>query len=277
MPGKLNLVIDPTSIVRKSKGFWIDPHQECELISVKMGAMNPQTMKVACSNCNLRELCMPIGLTSEELDRIDAIVAARRKVKRGATLFHKGEKFTSLYAIRTGFFKTRVASEDGRDQVTGFQMAGEVIGLDGIVNDHHTCDAVALEDAEVCVLPFDCIEELSRVVSSLQRHVHKIMSREIVREHGVMLLLGSMRAEERLATFLLNLVQRLHARGFSKSELVLRMTREEIGSFLGLKLETVSRTFSRFVEEGIVEVKQRHVRILKTDALMDIVNSKTCD
>ena len=277
MPEKLGLDNDPNYIIEESKVNGIDPHQECVLISVKIQNMNPQTIKVACSNCNLRELCMPIGLTQEELDQIDDMVVARRKVKRGTTLFQKGEKFSNLYAIRTGFFKTRVASQDGRDQVTGFQMAGEVIGLDGIVNDHHTCDAVALEDAEVCVMPFDCIEELSRVVTSLQRHVHKIMSREIVREHGVMLLLGSMRAEERLATFLLNLVQRLHARGFSKSELILRMTREEIGSFLGLKLETVSRTFSRFADEGIVEVKQRHVRILKTDALLDIVNSKTCD
>lgn len=218
---------------------------------------------------------MPLGLSEEELDLIDDMVAARRTVKRGSLLFRNGEKFTSLYAIRTGFFKTCVASEDGRDQVTGFQMAGEVVGLDGIVNDYHTCDAVALEDAEVCVMPFDRIEELSRAVNSLQRHVHKIMSREIVREHGVMLLLGSMRAEERLATFLLNLVQRLHARGFSQSELILRMTREEIGSFLGLKLETVSRTFSRFAEESIVEVKQRHVRILNTDALKDIVNPKS--
>jgi CRP/FNR family transcriptional regulator len=244
---------------------------------VQNKTMKPETIKVACSNCNLRELCMPIGLSTEELDRIDLIVAARRKIKRGTTLFRNGEKFTSLYAIRTGFFKTCVASEDGRDQVTGFQMAGEVIGLDGIVNDSHTCDAVALEDAEVCVMPFDRIEELSREVNALQRHVHKIMSREIVREHGVMLLLGSMRAEERLASFLLNLVQRLHARGFSQSELILRMTREEIGSFLGLKLETVSRTFSKFAAEGIVEVKQRHVHILNTDALKDIVNPKACN
>ncbi|MDD2547520.1 MAG: fumarate/nitrate reduction transcriptional regulator Fnr [Burkholderiaceae bacterium] len=234
--------------------------------------MNPQTIKVACSNCNLRELCMPVGMSDEQLQRIDDIVATRRKVKRGGTLFHSGEPFTSLYAIRTGFFKTLVATEDGRDQVTGFQMAGEIIGLDGIVNDHHTCDAVALEDADVCVMPFDRIEELSREVNALQHHVHKIMSREIVREHGVILLLGSMRAEERLAAFLLNLVQRLHARGFSQSELVLRMTREEIGSYLGLKLETVSRTFSKFAEEGVMEVKQRHVRILDTQALQRIVN-----
>jgi CRP/FNR family transcriptional regulator len=234
--------------------------------------MNPSAIKVACSNCNLRELCMPIGLNAHELDRIDEVVSIRRKIKRGGTLFSNGESFTSLYAIRTGFFKTCVATEDGRDQVTGFQMAGEILGLDGIVNDHHSCDAIALEDAEVCVMPFNRIEELSREVSALQHHVHKIMSREIVREHGVMLLLGSMRAEERLAAFLLNLVQRLHARGFSQSELVLRMTREEIGSYLGLKLETVSRTFSKFVEDGTVEVQQRHVRILDTAALQKLVN-----
>ncbi len=219
---------------------------------------------------------MPLGLNDSEMERVDEVVATRRKVSRGDNLFRNGDKFNALYAIRTGFFKTRISSEDGRDQVTGFQMAGEIIGLDGIVSDHHTCDAVALEDAEVCVMPFDRIEELSREITSLQRHVHKIMSREIVRENGVMLLLGSMRAEERLAAFLLNLVQRLHARGFSQSELILRMTREEIGSFLGLKLETVSRTFSKFVEDGIVEVKQRHVRILNADALKLIVNAQTC-
>ena len=239
-------------------------------------AVSAKTIKVACSNCNLRELCMPLGLSESELNRIDDLVALRRKVKRGTPLFRNGEKFTNLFAIRTGFFKTTVASEDGRDQVTGFQMAGEVMGLDGIVNDFHTCDAIALEDAEVCVMPFERIEELSREVNALQRHVHKIMSREIVRENGVMLLLGSMRAEERLAAFLLNLVQRLHARGFSPNELVLRMTREEIGSYLGLKLETVSRTFSKFAEDNIVEVKQRYVRIISPEALQDIVNPKVC-
>ena len=234
--------------------------------------MTLPSIKVACSNCNLRELCMPVGLSPDELKRIDEIVATRRQVKRRETLFRHGERFTSLYAIRTGVFKTRVTSEDGRDQVTGFQMAGEIIGLDGIVNDHHSCDAVALEDSEVCVMPFDRIEELSREVTALQRHVHQIMSREIVREHGVMLLLGSMRAEERLAAFLLNLVERLHARGFSQSELVLRMTREEIGSYLGLKLETVSRTLSRFAEDGTVEVDKRHIRITDAAALRRMVN-----
>jgi CRP/FNR family transcriptional regulator len=203
-------------------------------------------------------------------------VAHRRSIKRGGTLFRNGEVFTSLFAVRTGFFKTSLTTEDGRDQVTGFQMAGEIIGLDGIVNEQHTCDATALEDAEVCVMPFDRIEDLSREVGALQKHVHRIMSREIVREHGVMLLLGGMRAEERLAAFLLNLVQRLQARGFSSQELILRMTREEIGSYLGMKLETVSRTFSRFADEGIIEVRQRHIHIVDEQALKRLVNPQVC-
>lgn len=215
----------------------------------------------------MRDLCMPVGLTQEEMGRLDQIVSTRRKVNRGQPLFHSGDPFTAIYAIRTGFFKTCLTSEDGRDQVTGFQMAGELIGLDGLSNDSHVCNALALEDAEVCVLSYDRIETLSRDFPVLQRHVHRMMSREIVRDQGVMMLLGSMRAEERLAAFLLNLTQRLHARGFSSNELVLRMTREEIGSYLGLKLETVSRTFSKFQEEGLLQVKQRHIRIINTEGL----------
>lgn len=237
--------------------------------------MSLEAYKVACSNCNLRELCMPVGLTQKELQKLDDVVANRRKVSQGDALYRSGDSFTSLYAIRTGFFKTCVSSQDGREQVTGFQMAGEIIGLDGITSDHHNCNAVALEDAEVCVMPFANVEEMSREFPVLQRHVHKIMSREIVRDQGVMLLLGNMRAEERLAAFLLNLVHRLNTRGFSRSELVLRMTREEIGSYLGMKLETVSRTFSKFSEEGIIEVKQRWVKINQPDALKKIFDPET--
>jgi CRP/FNR family transcriptional regulator len=220
---------------------------------------------------------MPVGFDQKDMDKLDEVVTTRKKIKQGDMLFENGETFTSLYAIRTGFFKTSIASEDGREQVTGFQMAGEIIGLDGIVNDHHTCNAVALEDAEVCVMPFEHIEDLSREFPILQKHVHKIMSREIVRENGMMMLLGNMSAEERLANFLVNLIQRLYARGQSQSEFILRMSREEIGSYLGLKLETVSRTFSKYSEEGIIEVKQRHIKILKPDALKQLVKSPNCN
>jgi CRP/FNR family transcriptional regulator len=231
-----------------------------------------EPFKVACSSCNLRELCLPVGLSPENLTRLDSLVAVRRNIERGDALFRVGDGFNSLYAVRTGFFKTTVSSEDGRDQVTGFQMAGELLGLDGIGSERHTCDAIALEDSQVCVIAYDQLEHLAHEFSELQHQFHKIMSREIVRDHGVMLLLGSMRAEERLAAFLLNLTQRLRLRGFSASALILRMTREEIGSYLGLKLETVSRTFSKFQDDGILEVRQRQIQVLDPIKLQALVN-----
>lgn len=233
-------------------------------------------LKVACSSCSLRELCLPVGLPAADMERLDTLVTGRRSVARGDVLFRAGDAFQCLYAVRTGFFKTCVSLEDGRDQVTGFQMAGELLGLDGIGNERHSCNAVALEDSQLCMIPYAQLESLSREFGELQRQFHKIMSREIVRDHGVMLLLGSMRAEERLAAFLLNLTQRLQARGFSSSSLVLRMTREEIGSYLGLKLETVSRTFSKFHDDGLLEVKQRDIRILDSEGLRGLVNSARC-
>lgn len=223
--------------------------------------------EVACSQCNLRELCLPMGLSDDELAKVESLVRLRRTLRKGEALFRHGDEFNSLYAIRVGMFKTRVTSLDGRDQVTGFQMAGEIMGLDGIGTGEHACDALALEDSEVCVIPYAQLSELAQQLPSLQRHFHRLMSREIVREHGVMLLLGGMRAEERVAAFLLNLTQRMQARGFSAREIVLRMTREEIGSFLGLKLETVSRTFTRLADEGLIKVQQRHVNIVDPEGL----------
>ena len=230
-------------------------------------------LRAACSQCNLRELCLPLGLSDSELTQIDNMIGARKRVKRGAHLYSAGEPFTAIYAIRSGFFKTGVITEDGRDQVTGFQMAGEVMGMDGISNEQHTCDAVALEDSEVCTIPFAELERLSTEIRSLQHHIHKVMSREIVRDHGVMMLLGTMRAEERLAAFLLNLSQRFAARGYAANEFHLRMTREEIGSYLGLKLETVSRTLSRFQEEGLISVQQKHIQLLDVAGLKQLMNN----
>jgi CRP/FNR family transcriptional regulator, anaerobic regulatory protein len=227
-------------------------------------------LKAACANCNVREICQPAGLTQTELDQIDELVNVRRKLKRGDTLYRASEPFDALYAVRSGFFKTRVTYEDGRDQVTGFSMAGEILGMDGIGHGVHHCDAVALEDSEVCSIPYARLEELSREISSLQRHFHQLMSREIVRESGIMMLLGAMRAEERIAAFLLNMSQRLNARGYSPIEFHLRMTREEIGSYLGLKLETVSRAFSRFHKDGLIEVEQKFVRIKDIEGLKQI-------
>lgn len=236
-------------------------------VKQKVIPLIPPGLKLACSQCNLRELCLPFGLSKSDMGRLDTLIGGVRKLKRGQHLYRAGDPFESIFAVKTGFFKTDVLTEDGRDQVTGFQMAGEILGMDGISTELHACNAVALEDSEVCQIPFNELEILSSEIRSLQHHLHKVLSREIVRDHGVMMLLGSMRAEERLAAFLLNLSQRFGARGYSPTDFHLRMTREEIGSYLGLKLETVSRAFSHFQDEGLISVQQKHVRIVNAPRL----------
>lgn len=232
-------------------------------------------LKIHCSTCSMRELCLPVGLSSDDVRQIDTLLGARVKLKKGDTLYRAGDPFASLYAVRLGSLKTTVLAEDGREQVSGYHMLGDIIGLDGIGTDRHGCQAIALEDTEVCVLPFERLEDLSRAVPSLQHNLYQFLSREIARDHNVMLLLGSMRAEERLAVFLLNLADRYRRRGYSSTEFVLRMTREEIGSYLGLKLETVSRLFSRFQEEGLIQVQGRAVKLLDPAALKQLVGQRT--
>ena len=228
-------------------------------------------LRNACSTCSVRELCLPAGLDLEELAQVDKMVNRRRPVRRGDYLYRAGTELQSLYAIRSGFIKSCVLHEDGREQVAGFHMTGDLLGLDAISAGRHLCDTVALEDTEVCDIPFALLERLAREIPSLQSHFNRIMSREIVRDHGVMLLLGSMRAEERLAAFLLNLSQRFATRGYSSTEFNLRMTREEIGSYLGLKLETISRVLSRFQQEGLIQVRNRYLKINDVDALRRLV------
>ena len=224
--------------------------------------LNVRDLRAHCVNCSMRALCLPVGLDAEALAKVDALVGTRSRVRKNGALYRAGDPFEALYAVWVGSLKTTVLSEDGREQVAGCHLPGDILGLDGIGHGRHSCTATALEDSEACVLPFTRLEELSRTVPALQRNLHRFLSREIERDHGVMLLLGSMSAEERLAVFLLDLSRRYDQRGFSPSEFMLRMTREEIGSFLGLKLETVSRLFSRFHEEGLIQAQGRAVKIL---------------
>ena len=217
---------------------------------------------VRCSTCSMKHVCMPSGLSSDEYERLDAIICSTRTVRRGETLYRTGDVFQSVYAVRSGCFKTVVMHRDGNEQVTGFQLAGDALGLDGVSSDHHGCDAIALEDSVVCIIPFDLLELLCREVSAIQHHVHRLMSSEIVRESSLMMLLGTMTAEQRVASFLLNISTRMKARGYSSAQFVLRMTREEIGSYLGLKLETVSRMFSKLQKAGVVDARGKQVRIL---------------
>lgn len=224
-------------------------------------------LKTLCSTCHLRDLCLPCGLSEDDATRLDGLMFARRRVPAGQPLYAQGERFQFIYAVRSGTFKSSLTLADGREQVSGFHLAGELMGLDGLASGAHASNATALEDAEVCAIPYAHLNELASQSGSLQGIVSRLMSREIVREHSLMMLLGSMNAEERLAAFLLNLSQRLKARGWSANEFHLRMSRAEIGSYLGMKLETVSRTFSAFVQQRLLAVDKRHIRIIDLDGL----------
>jgi CRP/FNR family transcriptional regulator len=210
----------------------------------------------------MHQLCLPMGLDDEDMGRLDAIIGRRRKIPRDATLYRMGDLFTNLYAIRLGHFKTYQVDVGGEQQITGFQMAGELLGMDAISADRHHCDAVALEDSEVCEIPFPRLEELFGHIPTLLHHFHRMMSQEITREQSVMLLLGNMRAEQRFAAFLVNLSSRYAARGYSSTNFQLRMSREEIGNYLGLTIESISRLLSRFKKEGWLRVNNREIEIL---------------
>ncbi|WP_244610122.1 helix-turn-helix domain-containing protein [Lampropedia puyangensis] len=213
---------------------------------------------------------MPSGLDAAQMRQIESLVKSKRHIKRGQTLFANGMPFQALFAIRSGAFKTCVFNAQGHEQVFGFQIAGELLGLDGFVSNRHCCDAIALEDAQVCVMPIQELQTVSEEIPALASHLHRIMSAEIVRERGLLLLLGGMRAEERLAAFLIHMTERLAARGFSSAQLMLRMSRQDIGSCLGLQIETVSRAFGKLVEQGLIALDKRHVTIVDAQGLKSL-------
>ncbi|MHB1121842.1 MAG: fumarate/nitrate reduction transcriptional regulator Fnr [Ramlibacter sp.] len=218
-------------------------------------------VKTQCSTCHLRELCLPSGMNELDLGRLDSLKFTRRKVKAGQTLYREGDKFTCIHAVRSGTLKSSLMLSDGREQVSGFHIAGELVGLDGVAQGEHASATMALEDTELCAIPYASLSDAAAGHTGMQHVISRLMSREILLEHSLMMLLGSMNAEERLAAFLLNLSQRYAARGYSEREFHLRMSRAEIGSYLGMKLETVSRTFSAFQQQGLMEVDKRHIRI----------------
>ena len=224
-------------------------------------------IKTHCSSCSVRELCLPVGLQPDAMRQLDGMISHRTRIRKRESLYRPGDPFHAVYAIRLGTFKTVLLAADGREQITGYHMAGEVVGLDGISNNRHACQAVALEDGEVCVLPFDQLDELADKLPLLRRSLYRVIAKDGCRDQDMMLLLGSRSAEERLALFLLDLADRYQMRGYSSKEFVLRMTREEIASYLGLKLETVSRLFSHFQEIGLLQVQGRAVKLLDLAAL----------
>ena len=228
-----------------------------------------------CSTCMMGSVCLPVGMPSSEVAKLDELVKERLRIEKGQPLFQHGTALDALFALRTGSIKTQIIEASGQQQITGFYLPGEIVGLDGMLDGIHSSTAIAMEDSEVCVVKLDDIDEISRYVPSLQHQVRRLMSKEIARSHQVLLALGSMRSEQRLAAFLINLSQRLAALGYSSTDFIMRMSREEIGNYLGLTLETVSRLFSRFAREGVIRVNQREVKILDMAALNELVG-KPC-
>jgi CRP/FNR family transcriptional regulator len=228
-----------------------------------------------CSTCVLGQFCLPVGLNSEDIGKIDSLVTERVRLKKGDVLYRQGETLSAVYGIKFGTLKTEYALPDGREQITGFHLPGEMLGLDGIGNNHYQSNAIALEDSEACVVKFNEFEVLARQIPSLQQQFHRILSKELTQDQRHLLSLGSLRAEERLASFLLNFSDRLAARGYSPSEYHLRMSREEIGSYLGIQLETVSRLFSRFTESGLIQIKQRHIKLIDMNGLLELAGKSS--
>jgi CRP/FNR family transcriptional regulator len=227
---------------------------------------------IQCSQCSSMAFCLPSG-NNNGTAALEELVTQRIRLRKGESLVRSGDPFTSLFAVRSGSCKSVVTTTGGQEQIAGYHITGDILGAQGIYTREHDCTITALEDSEFCVLPFDKMEAMARQSPDFQRSFNAVLSREIGRERKIMLMLGTMRAEQRLAAFLLDLADRYRARGYSSCEFVLRMTREEIGSHLGLKLETVSRLFSRFHQEGLIRVQGRDVKLLDRVALTQLVDA----
>ncbi len=227
----------------------------------------------ACADCQLQDLCLPIGISRTDVERLDQIVSRKRPLQRGAALFNQGDQFGALYAIRSGSIKSYTVSDDGREQINAFHLPGEILGLDAISEGMHPSAAVALETTSVCELPFDRLHTLAHEIKGLQHQLLRVMSRELNADERFMRILASRNAEERLAGFLLNLASRHGMRGYSNTEFNLSMSRHDIANYLGLAVETVSRLFTRFQQDGLIEAHRKAVKILQRDALAEMAGN----
>ncbi|EWM43608.1 cyclic nucleotide-binding domain protein [Bordetella holmesii 30539] len=215
-------------------------------------------------------------MAAAEVEKLDDLIKERVRIEKGHTLYELDAALDAVYGVRYGSLKTQLEDASGQLQITGFHLPGEIVGLDGMLESRHVSNAVALEDSEVCVIRLSEIDRVAHHLPSLQQQFRRLMSREITRSHQMLATLGSMRSEQRLAAFLLNLSQRYAALGYSSTQFVLRMSREEIGNYLGLTLETVSRLFSRFAREGLIRINQREVELLDLPGLRQLLGHEHC-
>ncbi len=245
--------------------------------SIAANPLSLAKLKIACQECSLNEICLPVGVDKADMSKLDDIINRKTPYARGQHLFHIGDGFKALYAIRSGSVKTFTMTEDGHEQVTGFHLPGELVGLDAIASNSHPVAAKALETTSICEIPFEQLDDLSCKVNGIRRQLMRIMSREIQEDQENMMMLGQKSAEQRLASLLISLSNRYRARGFSPYEFNLTMSRGDIGNFLGLALETVSRLFGRFQDDGLINVNRKNIEILDRDKLCTLSGAKCAD
>ncbi|AZZ97896.1 MULTISPECIES: FNR family transcription factor [Pseudoalteromonas] len=222
---------------------------------------------ISCNNCSISQLCLPFSLNGSEMDKLDEIIERKKPLHKGDFLFESGSELNAIFAVRSGSFKSYTISEQGDEQITGFHLAGDLVGFDAINKMQHQSFAQALETSMVCEIPFDTLDELAGKLPKLRQQIMRLMSSEINYDQEMLLLLNKKTAEERLATFIFNLSNRFGERGFSRKEFRFTMTRGEIGNYLGLTVETISRLLSRFQKAEIIKVEGKFITILDIDEL----------
>ena len=237
--------------------------------------MNSQArFTVSCQQCGLNELCIPHALTNQEMDEVDAVVKRGKPLQRSDFLFREGDEFSSLYAVRSGSFKAFSIDDEGEEQVVGFYLPGEILGMDAIDSKCHSSSARAMETSSVCEIPFESIEDLSANIRNLQVHMYRLLSREIRIDQELQMLLAKKTAEERIGAFLMNLSMRYEQRRLSSTRFRLPMARSDIANYLGLAVETVSRIFTRLQTAGVLKVEGKEIEILDRKSLCDVAHLK---
>ncbi len=245
--------------------------QHSPAASASARTLCPHNPNISCASCRLNELCLPIALNKTEIHQLDEIVERNRPYKKGDHLYRQSDEFKSVYAVRSGSFKSYVLSDTGQGRVTGFFLPGEIIGMDGIASKHYANSTQALEHSSICEIPFSQLEKLSHQLPNLQHHFFAIMGNEIAKDQQIHTLLSSYTAEERTASFLLSLSSRYARVSLSPSRFLLPMTRSDIGEYLGLTVETVSRIFTALQRKGLIEVNNREIELLNIDTLRKII------
>lgn len=243
---------------------------ETRLAPTPIPSLDLGQLRRTCAACALHDLCLPASISANEMHALDAIVRARRPLDRGQQLFATGGRFQALFVVRSGSFKTTLPSDAGEEQVLGFHLPGEIIGFDAMADDVHRCNAEAMERSSVCEVPYAQLDEFAASVPSLRRQLMRIASREVVKDHEHLMVMGRKQAQERLAIFLRSLSERYSNLHRAPDLLELPMSRHELANYLGLVVETVSRMFTRFEEMGVLAVNRKQIRILDWAKLSEL-------